>query len=93
MEVVSLLLHTPHLFPSLSSATLSTLANVLVGCYQGACQAMVALSALPAKRKETGVAGATVDAEKSKEGESKGEGGSDEREDEEGRGGREGEKR
>ena len=70
VEAVSLLLHTPHLLPPLSAARLSTISHVLVGCFQAACQATVALSALPAKKKETGQAGIT-DSEKSKEGESK----------------------
>lgn len=56
MEAVSLLLHTPNLLPSLSPARVSTLADVLVGCFEAACQATVALSALPAKKKESEVA-------------------------------------
>jgi hypothetical protein len=68
VEAVSLLLHTPHLLPPLSKK-LSALVEVLVGCFQAACQATVALMALPGK-KERGVTG-TADSEKSKEGESK----------------------
>ncbi len=71
VEAVSLLLHTPHLLPPPSSTHLTTLAEVLIGCFQAACQATVALSFLPTKKKEVGVAGASGDTEKSKEGESR----------------------
>lgn len=69
VEAVSLLLHTPHLLPPLSPERLSTLTDVLIGCFKAACQATISLSSLSSRKKESGASG-TSDAERSKEGES-----------------------